>query len=226
MVQGSLVSTPQPDLVKVTDFWVQKEISTLYWDCDFSDCHGNCCSEGCWIREEEKTHLEPHLHAIADFLRVRPELPFWHEGPGQWEYAHEDKTSLDAETGLVHVKALNNLCIFQMLNGGCAIHAYCIAHKIPPETFKFNVCVIFPLEFKKVNDTWHILLYHEYYDACWDVCKCIRPEKLPPNRRNHRPHVIETMRDTIISRIGEQRYIALKQYMNQFVQTNVPKGAA
>jgi hypothetical protein len=200
----------KPDMVKIGDFWVQKEILTMQWDCDYHWCNGICCDLGCWFVEPERDRVAACIKEIAEYLRDRPELPFWKEGPDQWEFCDPGW-----DEGYYHSKAINNLCILQMPDGRCAVHAYCLDQKIPWESFKFTICVTWPLKFRVFNGEWHVTLHPEFNDPGWDPCICIRPEKLPPAVREKLPHVVESMKTTITSRIGEKRYNILHDYIKK-----------
>lgn len=205
--QSTFISIPE--MVKVSDFWVQKDILSMHWECNFQLCAGSCCSEGCSFTEDERPRIATQIQKIANYLRDRPELPFWRETPDQW-------TFYDPYPGYpewYHSKVINNRCVFQLLDGRCAVHAYCLDVGIPWEKFKFNICTTWPLVFYHDFGTWRILLHHEFFHPDWDVCLCIRPEKLPPERLHDRPHMVEEMKSTIVAYIGQRRYEALREFI-------------
>ncbi len=202
-----------PAMVKVSDFFVQKEVFDFHYDCDYTFCKGCCCSEGCWICHDEKLRISSKIKEIAEYLRVRPELPFWKEGADQWEF-----TDPIPDEGQWHSRVVGGTCIFQIPDGRCSIHAYCKDKGIPWEEFKVWICVDFPLSFLQRDNTWYVRIHKEVPEPYWDHCACIRQEKLPPERRARLPPVIESMKSTIISRIGPERYKALVGFYNNFVQ--------
>ncbi|OLS16208.1 MAG: hypothetical protein RBG13Loki_0119 [Promethearchaeota archaeon CR_4] len=200
-----------PAMVKVSDFFVQKDVFDFHYDCDYTYCKGCCCTDGCWIYPDEKIRIADKLKEIVEYLRMRPELPFWKEGPNQWEF-----TDPIPDEGQYHSKVVGGTCIFQIPDGRCAIHAYCLDHGIPWETFKVWICVDFPLSFAFHDGAWYMRIHREVPEPYWNHCACIRQEKLPPERRARLIPVVESMKSTIISRIGPTRYDALASYAKSY----------
>ncbi|HMF34673.1 MAG TPA: DUF3109 family protein [Candidatus Lokiarchaeia archaeon] len=221
---GSECSTTPPaslEMVKIDDFWVQKEILSMQYECDYHLCKGTCCSEGCSFEEPEKYRVEEHLPQIVDYLRDRPELPFWQDdAPDQWEFCVPYPNDDPRDEGWYYSKWMNGRCVLQITDGRCAVHAYCIDNEIPWETFKFATCTTWPIHFETIlnpegNAEWHIILHNEFYHPDWDVCPCIRPDNLPPDRQVNRRHIVEEMKNVFISRIGTERYQTLCDYVTR-----------
>jgi len=200
-----------PAMVKISDFFVQKEVFDFHYDCDYTSCKGCCCCDGCWICQDEKQTIESKIKEIAEYLRMRPELPFWKEGANQWEF-----TDPVPDEGQYHSKVVGGTCIFQIPDGRCAIHSYCIDHGIPWEKFKVWICVDFPLSFDFRDGAWYMRIHREVPEPYWDYCTCIRQERLQPEQRARLPPVVESMKSTIISRIGPERYDALASYIKVY----------
>jgi hypothetical protein len=214
---GDEVKKPEPEMVRIGDFYVQKEIFAMKWGCEFRTTKGVCCHDGCWIRPNEKTRVAEKIQEIAEYLRDRPELPFWQ--PIRWKWAYCDSKP---EDGDYHTKVINEKCIFTMTNGGCAIHAYCLDHDISWESFKFNICVTWPLDIqywydeKGENKAWNLWLFQDLYNEEWNHCPCIRPKVFPSFNHDGRPSVIESMKSTIINRIGQERYNQLVEFAKTY----------
>ncbi|OLS16222.1 MAG: hypothetical protein RBG13Loki_0133 [Promethearchaeota archaeon CR_4] len=219
-------------MVSIGDFWVRKDVLALHWNCDYISCGGGCCSDGCYFERFEKDRIETNLSSIVEYLRERPELPFWKESPEQWEF-HDPEPWIswkysEPETcnEWFHTKTINGRCIFQTLDGRCALHVYCLDNGVPWENFKFSTCTTWPLHIEMIQDQWYITLHQEFYDEEWDVCSCIRSSSLSLEKQSQLPHIVESMKDPIISRIGVERYECLLDYLRcntQYLQESKEK---
>ncbi|HMF32521.1 MAG TPA: hypothetical protein VKK79_13950 [Candidatus Lokiarchaeia archaeon] len=183
--------------------------------------NGICCQHGCWIKPEEKWRISGGIEEIAEYLRDRPELPFWRSTRGKWTYVDTKMEDGEYHTKNEFPNSDVKRCIFNMTNGGCAIHAYCLDRGIPWETFKFNICVTWPLDIQLYDpdgkgERWNIWLFNQLNDSEWDDCPCIRPDKLPPETRDKRPLAIESQKNTIISRLGPERYAQLVEFAKTY----------
>jgi hypothetical protein len=196
----------EPEMVAVGDFLVEKDVFTLRFSCDFASTQGICCQFGCWIKPHERRRIERVIKDVAEYLRDRPELPFWGKRTGRWVFV--DPKMEDDE---YHTQVINDRCIFSMTSGACAIHAYCLDNDIPWEDFKFGICVTWPLDIQLSDmddgsgECWHIWLFNELHDEAWDECPCIRKDPGDSSL----PLAIESQKSTIVSRIGPVRYVQL-----------------
>ncbi len=203
-------------MVKIRDFWVEKDILTMHWACDHLECKGACCTNGCGFPYVEKNRIGEHIKEIAEYLRDRPELPFWKDVPDQWEFCEQGPEGMDDYL----TKTFADKCIFLMQDGRCAIHAFCVDREISWENLKFNVCVVWPLRFNVINAEWHIERYRDLDDPIWDRCSCIRRAFSSPETRA--PHVIDSIKTVIISRICENRYLELHDYVKKHYNAHLP----
>ena len=222
MIQSNLTNKQQacleiPEIslkwVSISDFFVEQNVFSFRYECDYTTCKGCCCSDGCWIGHDEKLRISGKIEKIAEYLRERTELPFWKQGPLRWEF-----TDPIPEDEQWHTRVIGGTCIFQMPDGRCSIHAYCLDNNLPWEQFKFWICVDFPLSFSFNAGAWYIRIHREVPEHYWDHCACIRPEKVPPHKRAQLPLVIYFMKSTFINRIGSERYAALLDYFNRYVK--------
>ena len=202
-------------IVAIGDFYVDKRVFTLNFECNCLSTIAYCCKHGCWIFPEEKWRVYGTIHDIATYLLDRPELPFWRKTRGKWTFV-DPKT----EDGTYHTKVLNDQCIFNQTNGKCAIHSYCLDNGIPWETFKFNICVTWPLDIQLCDHDdqgkrWHIWLFDQLHEPSWDECPCIRPEFYPEMQVTCTPIII-SLKTTIISRIGVDRYTRLVEFARTY----------
>ena len=142
---------PKPDpaieWVEIEDFFIEKALLAMRYNCDYGPCKGMCCSDGCFIGAVEKDRVTPQIKKIAVYLRDRRELPFWSDGEGQWEFTDPTPDS----DGEYHTRVIGGTCVFQIPDGRCSIHAFCLDYGIPWERFKFEVCVSFPLQFPTIQ---------------------------------------------------------------------------
>jgi hypothetical protein len=204
--------------VAIGDFFVEKGVFSLRFRCDFYETKGICCQYGCYIRPEEKIRIYGARKEIAEYLRDRPELPFWKTTRGKWTFV-DPKT----EKGQYHVRVFNDRCIFHQTSGACAIHTYCLDNNIPLENFKFSICTTWPLDIHlrdldQKGLRWHVFLFNGIDSPEWDDCACIRLENRTPSK-DVPPSVIESLKSVIISRIGLERYAQLVNFAKTYKMT-------
>jgi hypothetical protein len=202
-------------MIAVGDFFVENGIFTLNFECKCDSIASPCCKHGCWITPEEKWRIYGVIPDIAPYLSDRLELPFWRKTRGKWTFVDPKK-----EDNSYHVKVVSDRCIFNQTDGRCAIHSYCLDQGIPWETFKFNICVTWPLDIQlrdhdKTGERWHIWLFDQIHEPGWDESPCIRPEFFPEKHDTCTPIII-SMKTTIISRIGLERYAQLVDFAETY----------
>jgi hypothetical protein len=205
-------------VVAIGDFFVEKGVFSLRFQCDFHVTKGICCQYGCYIRPEEKMRIYNVRKEIAEYLRDRPELPFWKTTRGKWTFV-DPRT----EKGQYHVSVFNDQCIFQTTSGACAIHAYCLDNDIPWENFKFSICTTWPLDIHLRDPDqkglrWHVFLFNGIDAPEWDDCACIRLENRTLNK-DMPPAVIESLKSVIISKLGPERYVQLVEFAKTYKMT-------
>jgi len=200
-----------PELVQIADFFVDKNLLDMKYDCDYTKCNAVCCRNGCYITAEERDVIAEKVQEIAEYLRERPELPFWGDAEDHWEFTDP----VPVEDDMLHTRVAGDSCVFQIPDGRCAIHSYCLDHGISWETFKFEVCVVWPIQFRRRDGAWVVRMHKELPEPYWDEVDCVHIDRLPQEQRDTLPFAIDSMKSTIVSRIGQKRYDALKAYLDE-----------
>jgi hypothetical protein len=91
---------------------------------------------------------------------------------------------------------------------------------IPWETFKFDICVTWPLDIQmhdpdKKGSRWHILLFNQIHEPFWRDCPCLQPEN-HLEKKHACPPIIISQKTSIISHIGTERYAQLVEFAKTY----------
>jgi D-alanine-D-alanine ligase-like ATP-grasp enzyme len=206
---GNLLRDIDYRMVPIGDFLVREDVLDLRWRCE-AGCAAICCADGCWFVREDRDRVEVHLPAIFEYLRDRPELPFW-SGEGFCDAVPWHKWTLGQ--GLCedwyNTGSSNGLCGLQQPDGRCAVHSWCLDNEVPWETFKFAACSAWPLAFEQHDGVWELRLHREFYDREWDTCPCLRRGEHAAAVAPEAPLLVESLGTTISSRLGQERHAEL-----------------
>ncbi|MBN2156439.1 MAG: hypothetical protein JW776_10380 [Candidatus Lokiarchaeota archaeon] len=122
-------------------------------------------------------------------------------------------------------------CLFLMEDGLCAVHKFCEDQRIDWTLHKFNICSTFPIDIrvtrnqtakdapypeeKRVDDECSTLkMMDDYEDFLYTHMNCIN---LSPKIKAQKkvPYILDSMKYAIVSRFGEEIWLALKEYALQ-----------
>jgi hypothetical protein len=107
-------------------------------------CKDICCSGGATMDIFAFNRLVKHSNA-PEFKTIT------------WEgYAFEADVYSPGGAGC-YTRFDGNRCMFQNDDWGCAIHSYCLKHKIDVHELKFFTCCLFPVEVNKIGTVHNIL---------------------------------------------------------------------
>jgi hypothetical protein len=142
------------------------------------------------------------------------------------ENSPEDPDTDDWETDISEIP--DSKCIFLMNDGLCALHKYCDDKGLNWSIDKFNICTTFPIDIrvsrnetaqdapypleKRVDDECSTLkMMDGYDDFLYTKMNCIN---LSPKIKSKKkiPYIIDSMKYAIVSRFGEDMWMALHDY--------------
>ena len=107
-----------------------------------------------------------------------------------------------------------NHCIFLMENGLCATHAYFNETGKNWVKEKFDICTTFPLH---IVPGKNVLKFMDGFDHfTLGPVPCIEPKS--PKGPLNMPQVIDSMKYAIVDRFGEEWYLALKAFAEDYRQ--------
>ena len=181
-------------MIVIDNTLVSDELKTIYFSCDLTQCHGDCCVEGdagAPLEEDEIALLEEIIEKIKPYMT--PEGRKVIEKNGVFDY------DIDGEyvTPLVHDRE----CAFVFFENGIS---YCAIEKAWQEgkiDFQKPVsCHLYPVRLSKLKQ--HIAVN---YDR-WDICKTA----LIKGKKENIP-LYQYLKIPLIRKFGETWYRKLEQ---------------
>ncbi len=131
--------------------------------------------------------------------------------------AENDDEEDDEDCEIINENLQPLRCIFQMSDGRCGIHAYCLDNNIDWYAYKFNICVTFPLDIIFEDVTYvDFLQDHELF---LEKVDCVTKERSTDPSDLKKPVVI-ACKDVLIQRLGEDRYKKILEIYEDFKASN------
>ncbi|GAB4322705.1 MAG: hypothetical protein Kow0069_27540 [Promethearchaeota archaeon] len=196
--------------------YVNPEVLLYGFECDFEACTLKCCDEGCWVTTSEKWRVHGMVREFVKYLKDVPDHPFHRSRWKFWDQEPED--------GLWHVFTHDGRCVFQRPDGRCVVHMYCLDEGVDWIEWKFNICVTFPLDITHEGGV-HYVDFLDDHELFLEKVDCLEraagvPGKVTENRMRPRPRkrrpIVESCRDVLVNRLGEERYGKLLELQRRF----------
>ncbi|MHA1732763.1 MAG: hypothetical protein ACTSU5_12530 [Promethearchaeota archaeon] len=104
-------------------------------------------------------------------------------------------------------------CIFQLEDGRCAIHAYCLDNGKDWIDYKFNICVTFPLDII-IEDVTYVDFLQDH-DLFLEKVDCL-VEGEPEDPASLMKPVVFACKDVLVQRLGIDKYQKILELYREF----------
>ncbi len=182
----------------VNETLVSDELKNVYFSCDLSQCHGNCCVEGdagAPLEEEEISVLEDIIDEIKPYMSEQGVKVI--EKTGIFDY--------DADGTYVTPLINDRECAFAVFENGIAFCAIEKAWKEKKISFQKPIsCHLYPVRLAQVGQ--YIAVNYDRWDICQAALLKGKREKVP---------LYEYLKTPLIRRFGNAWYNQLKKEMEE-----------